>query len=164
MARVKSVFRCSGCGHESPKWLGKCPGCEAWNSLVEEHAESAAKGANTKRTFRLPDEPVRDAARAGPVALSSLASSETDRVPTGLKELDRVLGGGLVPGALILVGGDPGIGKSTLLLHGLDAIAKIESDKRVLYVTGEESLEQVKLRADRLGVRSERLLLFAETR
>jgi DNA repair protein RadA/Sms len=176
MTRAKSVFRCTACGHESAKWLGRCPGCETWNTLVEEHTETAPKSsAHARRTFRLPAQengkthdarPIARPNDAGhaPIPLSALERSDVDRMATGMKELDRVLGGGLVPGALILVGGDPGIGKSTLLLHGLDAIAKNSADKKALYVTGEESLEQVKLRADRLGVRSEQLLLFAETR
>jgi DNA repair protein RadA/Sms len=184
MARTRTVYRCNACGYEASKWLGRCPGCSAWNSLQEEHTATAAKGGNDKRTFRLPDaakaaveEPV---ATRAPVPLSELAAGVVARTPTGIKELDRVLGGGLVPGALILVGGDPGIGKSTLLLQALDAIARgvdtkkaakgglysIEGGARgpALYVTGEESPEQVKLRADRLGIAADRLLLFAETR
>lgn len=159
MARTKTIYRCTRCGQESPKWLGRCPGCESWNSLVEEHNDAPAKGANVNRTFRLPGE-MKDAM---PVPLASLTVSGEERISTGLSELDRVLGGGLVKGALILVGGDPGIGKSTLLLHGLDYLARA-GGRQVLYVTGEESLEQVKLRADRLGISDERLLLFAETR
>src|SRR5262249_45011496 len=156
-------------GHESAKWLGRCPGCETWNTLVEERIEAAPKtSAHARRTFRLPSQDKvalstvsakkGDAAHA-PIPISALQRTDDDRTPTGMKELDRVLGGGLVPGALVLVGGDPGIGKSTLLLHGLDAIVKQRTERRVLYVTGEESLEQVKLRADRLGVSSDRLLL-----
>ncbi|MCK6547890.1 DNA repair protein RadA [Myxococcota bacterium] len=170
MARAKAaktVFRCNACGHESPKWLGRCPGCGAWNSLGEERAEAAAKGTNDKRTFRLPAEEKAEAARA-PMPLSALAASTVERMPTGIGELDRVLGGGLVPGALVLVGGDPGIGKSTLLIHALDRVVdtlgRRDPDARALYVTGEESPEQVKLRADRLGISGDRLLLFAETR
>ena len=161
VAKTKSVFRCTECGQTSPKWLGRCPACERWNTLVEETAEAPAKGKNTDRTFRLPE----GSAAAHPVPLSDVSAAATARTLTGLPELDRVLGGGLVPGALILVGGDPGIGKSTLLLQALDRVAGGRSPPRtVLYVSGEESPEQVKLRADRLGVDPSRLLMFAETR
>jgi DNA repair protein RadA/Sms len=143
--------------------MGRCPGCESWNSLVEEHAEPGVRGGNTKRTFRLPEEERTERARA-PISIAELSVSSTERTATGMAELDRVLGGGLVPGALILVGGDPGIGKSTLLIQALDRVARGAESRRALYVTGEESPEQVKLRADRLGIDADRLLLFAETR
>jgi DNA repair protein RadA/Sms len=159
VAKAKTVFRCSECGHASPKWLGRCPGCERWNTLVEETAIAPAKGKNIERTFRLPEA----MASQHPVPLSEVASTAANRAITGISELDRVLGGGLVPGALILVGGDPGIGKSTLLLQALDRVGK-RSAAGVLYVSGEESPEQVKLRADRLGVDAKKLMMFAETR
>ena len=158
-AKAKSVYRCRECGHQAAKWLGRCPGCEAWNTFDEERLEVAAKGRHGERTFRLPD-----GALAQPTPLANLAVVPIERALTGISEFDRVLGGGLVPGALILVGGDPGIGKSTLLLQALDGIARRQSNGAALYVTGEESPEQVKLRAARLGVEAERLLLFAETR
>lgn len=162
MAKVKTVHRCQDCGHASAKWMGKCPSCGAWNSFVEESdAPPPAKAGNERRTFRLPDAPK---AAAGPVPLSEVASRAVARGKTGISELDRVLGGGLVPGAVILVGGDPGIGKSTLLLQALDRVAAMQPDKPVVYVSGEESPEQVKLRADRLKVDARRVLMLAETR
>lgn len=160
MAKIKTVHRCTGCGHGSAKWLGRCPGCGEWNTFQEETEAPAVKGKNEARTFRLPDAQVT----GGPVPLSEVAVGATKRQTTGISELDRVLGGGLVPGALILVGGDPGIGKSTLLLQALDQVAKAQSDKPVLYISGEESPEQVKLRADRLDVDASKVLMFAETR
>lgn len=182
MPRIKTLFRCTACGFEAPKWMGRCAGCDAWNTFTEERAEASPKGPNDKRTFRLPEADARpgrevvtrlpDVARA-PVPVSSLSAELADRLPAGMAELDRVLGGGLVPGALVLVGGDPGIGKSTLLLQGLASVARSAAKRAkarggparpALYVTGEESPEQVKLRADRLGIDGESLLLFAETR
>ena len=160
VARSKSIYVCNACGTESPKWLGKCPACGAWNSLVEKRKEQTPKGKNRERTFRLPDEAVE----VVPQPLASLSAVQTRRTLTRIGEFDRVLGGGLVPGGLILVGGDPGIGKSTLLLQALERVAAQTADGCVLYVTGEESLEQVKLRADRLGLFGEKVLLFAETR
>jgi DNA repair protein RadA/Sms len=154
MSKAKTEFVCQECGQRSPKWVGRCPGCSAWNSMVESKVEAQAKGKNDARTFRLPDQ----AKSGAPMPLEEVAASESARRKTGIGELDRVLGGGLVPGALILVGGDPGIGKSTLLLQALARLGK------ALYVTGEESPEQVKLRADRLGVPVKNLFLFAETR
>src|SRR5262245_8742882 len=124
----KSVYRCTGCGWESAKWLGRCGGCNAWNTLTEESA-----GGDDKRTFRIPTEEKKGAA---PVALDALDGGDILRHATGIGELDRVLGGGLVPGALILVGGDPGIGKSTLLLFALDSATK-RAKRPALYVTGE---------------------------
>jgi DNA repair protein RadA/Sms len=160
MAKAKTVHRCNACGHESAKWMGRCPGCGAWNSLVETKKEAPAKGTNVGRTFRLP-EAVKS---AKPVPLDQVTSAGATRIVTGQSELDRVLGGGLVAGALVLVGGDPGIGKSTLLLAALDRIAAVVPDSRPLYVSGEESPEQVKLRAERLGVDASRVMIFAETR
>ena len=154
-ARPRTVFACARCGHASPKWLGQCPACRSWNTLHEEVvAEPAGPGA---RGFAA-------AFRASrPMPLGEVEASEEERVRTGVGELDRVLGGGVVPGALVLLGGDPGIGKSTLLLAALDRLARALPHRPVLYVSGEESARQVKLRADRLGAAAPNLLLLAET-
>jgi len=148
MARSAAVFLCSACGHEPPKWHGRCPGCGEWNTIVEE-TRAAAPG------------PSRKAARAlRPVPLGEVEAPAVARLTTGIGELDRVLGGGLVPASLVLVGGEPGVGKSTLLLTALAAVSR--AGRRALLVTGEESTAQVKLRADRLGG-AERVEILAET-
>ncbi len=150
MARQsRTTYRCESCGGETPKWAGQCPDCGAWNTLVEVAAAASAGGtrrggAGAPRTWR-PHE---------------VSTAQQPRHSTGLGELDRVLGGGLVPGSVVLLGGDPGIGKSTLLLQSLAALA---GDQPVLYVTGEESLSQVTLRAHRLGVERADVRLLAET-
>jgi DNA repair protein RadA/Sms len=155
MAKDKTVFSCSDCGGTTPKWLGKCPHCGAWNSLVETAAEAPGSGKN------------RFAGRAGlaPSAelkvLSQIEASDFARTPTGQEELDRVLGGGIVEGAVVLIGGDPGIGKSTLLLQALDALQR--QGHRTLYITGEESGAQVALRARRLGIEGSQVQVLAET-
>jgi DNA repair protein RadA/Sms len=137
MARSeKVVYECSECGSQSPKWLGRCPDCGAWNTLAEARAKAPGAGKRSS--------PAR-----GPVALREVTADEAPRLPTGIGELDRVLGGGVVAGAVVLIGGDPGIGKSTLLMQVLLSAAR--SGQRVLYVTGEESAAQVALRARRLG-------------
>ena len=146
MAKVTVQFTCADCGTTSGRWLGKCPGCGAFGSLVEE-----LHGSTTERT---------GAAPLKPVLLSAVRSEEAARISTGVPELDRVLGGGLVPGSLVLVGGEPGVGKSTLLLTALGAIAR--SGRRALLVTGEESAAQVSLRAARLGG-AESVEILAET-
>ncbi len=146
--KARQVYVCQACGHRELKWLGRCPTCAAWSSLVEELVEAASPSA-------------AKTARARPVALSEVPSAAEARVEVGLPELDRVLGGGLVHGALVLVGGDPGIGKSTLLLQALGVLAA--RNMVVLYVSAEESLQQTKLRAERLGVTSDKLYLLAET-
>lgn len=151
MAKGKAVFFCKECGMESPKWLGQCPGCKAWNSLVE-----APQAGKTKAAYGVSLLPV-----AEPVLLSEVDTGAEERIATGIGELDRVLGGGLVIGSLVLVGGDPGIGKSTLLLQMCYALAKKE--RKVLYVSGEESTRQIRMRADRLGVTDGGMLLLAET-
>ncbi|GLI53055.1 DNA repair protein RadA [Thermodesulfovibrio yellowstonii] len=153
--KLKRVFQCQSCGYISPKWIGKCPDCGAWNSFVEEviEAESISKKAETARLKTLED--------IQPVPISSIKITLSDRLSTGISELDRVLGGGVVRGSLVLIGGDPGIGKSTLLLQATDNLAKKYG--RVLYVSGEESLTQIKLRAERLGAISENILLLSET-
>lgn len=151
MAKAKkTVFFCQNCGHEESKWLGQCPMCKEWNSFVEEKvtlAKSTASGKTGKEVKT--------------VALSEVQTENEERVSTNMKELDRVLGGGIVPGSLILVGGDPGIGKSTLLLQVCQQLAKTE--KKVLYISGEESLRQIKLRAQRMGEFTDHLLLLCET-
>lgn len=152
MAKGKSiVFFCQSCGYESPKWMGQCPGCRQWNTFVEEPVEkkSASKAVQRER------------AAAGPVCLSSIETKDEERISTRMEELDRVLGGGIVPGSLVLVGGDPGIGKSTLLLQ---VCQKLSGDgHEVLYISGEESLKQIKLRAARIGNFSDKLRLLCET-
>ncbi len=148
MARERSVYTCSECGGMSAKWLGKCPACGAWNTLVESVAEAPAK----HRYQAL-------AGRAEVATLSQIEASDVDRQPTGIDELDRVLGGGLVAGGVVLIGGDPGIGKSTLLLQALDALSQ---RVKCLYVTGEESGAQVALRARRLGLDGSAVRVVAE--
>lgn len=164
-AKVKTHYSCQECGFNSPKWLGKCPGCEAWNSLVEEHDEV---GGST---------PARETARRiaqgkpGEKNWSTLAdaddtttTAEGHRYPTGMTELDRVLGGGLVRDSFVLIGGDPGVGKSTLILQMLKGLREKEKDLRILYVTGEESIEQIRSRAKRIGVPAgDGLFLASET-
>ena len=145
----KSVFFCQNCGHEENKWLGQCPMCKEWNTFVEE-AVSVAKG----RTVKLSKE-------AEIVSLKDIETNNEDRILTRINELDRVLGGGIVPGSLVLVGGDPGIGKSTLLLQVCQKLC--EDKKQVLYISGEESLKQIKLRANRMGEFKEELFLLCET-
>jgi len=151
--RQKSIYACAECGHSSPKWMGQCPSCHRWNTLHEEVAP------DVRRPSRAPS----PGGAAKPIPLCEVVASEDERIRTGIGELDRVLGGGVVPGMLVLLGGDPGIGKSTLLLTALDRLAKQLSGRPVLYVSGEESARQVKLRADRLGVEAPNLHLLAET-
>lgn len=157
MAKVKNttVFFCQECGYESAKWMGQCPGCKAWNSFVEEKISSGTKkmAGNTKSG--------RMGERTEPARLSQVSMDRDERISTGIEELDRVLGGGIVPGSLTLVGGDPGIGKSTLLLQVCQKLEK--SGHQVLYISGEESLKQIKIRADRIGGFGEQLLLLCET-
>ena len=137
MAKNKTVFGCNECGYESGKWLGKCPACGSWNTFFEQKiVESKSSSLKAeKNTNNIPQR------------LDSYEAKETIRTSTGFDELDRVLGGGLVKGSLILLGGEPGIGKSTLILQLCD---KVKGEGQVLYVSGEESAEQIKLRADRL--------------
>src|SRR5438105_8898592 len=145
MAKVAVVHACSECGHQSPRWLGRCPGCGTFGSLHEETVGGP--------------EPASAAAARPLLRLVEVEAEEAERIATGVAELDRVLGGGLVPASLVLVGGEPGVGKSTLLLMALAAISR---DRRALLVTGEESTAQVKLRAARLGG-AERVEILAET-
>ena len=156
MAKSKTgtVFYCQNCGYESSKWMGQCPSCKEWNSMVEERVStgggslSGGKGRNSHTA-------------AKPASLSEVSIQEEERMHTHMEELDRVLGGGIVPGSLTLVGGDPGIGKSTLLLQVCRHMAA--DGRKVLYISGEESLRQIKIRANRLGEFSDNLLLLCET-
>lgn len=159
--KEKILFFCKECGTETSKWQGQCPGCHAWNTLVEAPAGQAAK----LKTKAVSESRKKASATVGalrsPVTLSQVETTSDMRIPVGMDEFDRVLGGGVVPGSLILVGGDPGIGKSTLLLQ----TCRMLSSKgiRTLYVSGEESEKQIKLRADRLGDFTDGMLLFSET-
>ena len=150
MAKNKTVFVCNECGYESGKWLGKCPACNSWNSFFEQ------KIVESKNSSLKPE----DKKRNTPQKLNSYVAKEEFRTSTGFGELDRVLGGGLVKGSLILLGGEPGIGKSTLILQICD---KVKGEGKVLYVSGEESAEQIKLRADRLKIKNEDILFLGET-
>ena len=151
MAKAKgTVYFCQQCGYESAKWMGQCPGCREWNTFVEETVEKSV-GKTVKRQ--------KDMVK--PVPLTEVKMSSQQRITTGIHELDRVLGGGLVPGSLVLVGGDPGIGKSTLLLQ---VCRNLSADSRaVLYISGEESLQQIKIRAERIGTFTDALELLCET-
>lgn len=157
MAKMKNttVFFCQECGYESSKWLGQCPGCKKWNTFVEEKvtASSSGIGRSTKTNT------IRDIPR--PVEISSISMKEEEKISTGMKELDRVLGGGIMHGSLTLVGGDPGIGKSTLLLQVCQNLSN--TGHKVLYISGEESLKQIKLRANRIGEFKDNMLLLCET-
>ena len=151
-SRSSTVFFCSECGYESSKWMGQCPACKSWNTLVEEPAAGAARSVRSAGSpGSVPD----------PVSVTAISADEAGRTLTGISELDRVLGGGMVPGSLVLVGGDPGIGKSTLLLQVCRNLSK--SGHKVLYISGEESLSQIKMRALRIGDFTDNLLLLCET-
>ncbi len=151
MAKEKSVYTCNECGASSPRWLGKCPGCNAWNTLVEGPAEPTSSSKSHR---------FQALAKTSAVAtLSEIEAVDTARTPTGIEELDRVLGGGIVAGGVTLIGGDPGVGKSTLLLQALDALSR---NMKVLYVTGEESGAQVAMRARRLGLPGTAVRVLAE--
>jgi DNA repair protein RadA/Sms len=148
MSKLKTVFQCQSCGYSSPKWLGKCPDCGAWNSFSEER-----QSPKSLKSFA--------ADNSGPMPLNEISGGNEKRVPIGIAELDRVLGGGLVKGAVILIGGDPGIGKSTIILQAISMITSRMGP--VLYVSGEESPEQIKLRAERLSINSDKIMLLSET-
>lgn len=152
MAKPKTKFFCTECGYESPKWFGKCPGCQEWNSMVEE-TESVVKTQGMNAPIFQSKEKAQ--------SIINIESDKEPRILTGIGELNRVLGGGIVPGSLVLVGGDPGIGKSTLLLQTSHALTT--QGLRVLYISGEESVRQTKLRADRLGALSAELYVLCET-
>lgn len=147
MAKTKTLFVCQECGYETPRWMGKCPSCNSWSSLVEEIQEKSEK---KKGIAEIESKPIR---------LDQISYTDEERFSTGLGELDRVLGGGIVKGSLILVGGDPGIGKSTLILQVCNSI---KLSGVILYVSGEESIRQIKIRADRLGVKRDNMLLISE--
>ena len=154
MAKAKenrTVYLCSACGYETPKWMGKCPGCGAWNTLEEQAPQVQAPVKAIKQ---------RPGTGACALRLDEIGEEQAERSTTGIAELDRVLGGGVVEGSLMLVGGDPGVGKSTLLLQASEHLAAAGS--RVLYISGEESARQIKMRARRLGVKSENLLILSE--
>lgn len=150
MAKIKSVYICSECGYESPKWFGKCPGCGEWNTMNEE-IKSSPKTVTSTKTI--------SSKYSTPKTINEISTNDEERFDTGFAELNRVLGGGIVKGSLILLGGDPGIGKSTILMQ----ICQKLTDIKILYVSGEESLRQLKLRANRLGVNNDNLLLMTET-
>ena len=153
-SKKKTAFFCQECGYESAKWTGQCPACRAWNTMVEEPVKMTGTGSMAGRTARIGQDRM-------PVSLSAVKEGGEVRFPTGFGELDRVLGGGIVKGSLILVGGDPGIGKSTLLLQATANIAA--AGHRVLYISGEESLHQIKLRADRVGSFGDNARFLCET-
>lgn len=146
MKKQKTVFFCNECGYESVKWLGKCPGCDNWNTFIEEIVQSSSKAKANVRNV-------------DPQMLKDIKTDDTDRESTNISEVDRVLGGGIVKGSLILIGGEPGIGKSTILIQ----IAANLKNKKVLYVSGEESLMQIKLRANRLDASGSNIFMLAET-
>ena len=152
--KTKSVFYCKECGYESPKWMGQCPGCKAWNSFCEEQVKKTGKGT------------VQSSVRAGIesgliMPVSKVELKKEDKINTNIGELDRVLGGGIVWGSLTLLGGDPGIGKSTLLLQVCKSLG--DAGRDILYISGEESMRQIKLRADRIGTFSDNVNLYCET-
>ena len=150
----KTVFFCQNCGHEESKWLGQCPACKEWNTFVAEKVTVPKTGSALSSG-------TAGGAAPQPVLLTSVDTDDDERIRTGIGELDRVLGGGIVQGSLVLVGGDPGIGKSTLLLQVCQKLSAM--GKKILYISGEESLKQIKLRADRMGTFSENLYLLCET-
>ena len=152
MAKIKSVYICAECGYESPKWMGKCPSCGEWNTMNEESRDTAKTAPAAKTRTR--------SSYSAPYSIREISTDDEHRYDTGCHELNRVLGGGIVKGSLILLGGDPGIGKSTVLMQ----ICQFLGDTlKILYVSGEESKRQLKLRAIRLEVDSENLLVMTET-
>lgn len=149
MAKVKSTYICSECGYESPKWFGKCPSCSQWNTMVEEIASTS----NSKRSVKIEK-------NSQVMALNEITENVEKRILTGINEFDRVLGGGIVLGSLVLISGDPGIGKSTILLQACQTLGV---DNKILYISGEESANQIKMRANRLGVTTSNLFILAQT-
>ena len=147
--KAKTIFVCNECGYESAKWMGKCPACNSWNTFFEEKLSTKVESGKREKKIQ-----------EAPKPLNSFIGQDAKRTPTGYAELDRVLGGGLVKGSLVLVGGEPGIGKSTLILQLCD---KVKGEGKVLYVSGEESAEQIKLRADRLNIKNDDILFLGET-
>lgn len=152
MAKPKSVYACQNCGHQSPKWVGRCPSCSAWNTLVEEIVAQSAAARSGSEFYTLSSEK--------PVPLGEMTREPVQRLVSRNREFDRVLGDGFVPGSLVLVGGDPGIGKSTLILQAMEQLAS--AGHTVLYVSGEESADQIKMRADRLGAVAKSLYVMTE--
>lgn len=152
MAKAKTHFVCQSCGYQAPKWLGRCPGCQEWNTFVEERVIEERAPERDLFGFE---------AEAVPLPISEIVGAERGRLQIGIGEFDRVLGGGIVFGSVILVGGDPGIGKSTLLLQAMNQLAS--KGQKVLYVSGEESLQQTRMRAERLGISSPQLFVVSET-
>src|SRR5206468_12985401 len=150
VARERALFSCQTCGYRTPKWLGRCPDCGQWESLVEERVAPPGKGGRRPAT-----------AGHRPTPLSEIVADGEERRTTGIGELDRVLGGGMVAGSAILIGGDPGIGKSTLLLQATASLAG--AGMRTLYVSGEESAQQIRMRAERLGLTSSAAWVLCET-
>lgn len=150
--KIKSMYVCSQCGYESAKWYGKCPSCGEWNTMTEEIRESSSAVSDSLRRLRKPS--------SFPIPISEISTEDEERYFTGSKELDRVLGGGIVKGSLVLLGGDPGIGKSTILLQICNHLGKI---LKILYISGEESKRQIKLRASRLGINCSNILVMTET-
>jgi len=153
MAKAKTIFYCQNCGHESTKWMGQCPGCKEWNTFVEEPVRTTSKGKTGLGSSH--------GELMMPKSLSEITLKEEERISTHIEEMDRVLGGGVVPGSLTLVGGDPGIGKSTLLLQVCKYLS--DDERKILYISGEESLKQIKIRANRIGQFKESLQLLCET-
>ena len=152
MAKLKSTYFCTNCGNESPKWMGKCPACGEWGSLVEELVRKDAPSRVTDtRSF--------ESVKSQPLPLREIRAEQEPRIDMNDEELNRVLGGGLVPASLVLIGGEPGIGKSTLVLQTMLKLGEI----RTLYVSGEESARQLKLRADRIGIENDNCLIVCET-
>ncbi len=149
--KLKTVYVCAECGYQAPKWIGKCPECGEWNSLIEEVVEQPVKSVNTKNNFSAESFAIKK--------LSEISTQDEPRYLTGLSEFDRILGGGIVKGSLVLIGGNPGIGKSTLLLQICDYLCR---DLSVMYFSGEESVRQIKLRADRLNVNTDNLFLISQ--
>lgn len=147
--KAKTIFVCNECGYESAKWMGKCPACNSWNTFFEEKLSTKVESGKREKKIQ-----------EAPKPLNSFVGQDAQRTSTGYAELDRVLGGGLVKGSLVLVGGEPGIGKSTLILQLCD---KVKGEGKVLYVSGEESAEQIKLRADRLNIKNDGILFLGET-
>jgi DNA repair protein radA len=147
--KAKTIFVCNECGYESAKWMGKCPACNSWNTFFEEKISTKVESGKREKKIQ-----------EAPKPLNSYVGQDAQRTSTGYAELDRVLGGGLVKGSLVLVGGEPGIGKSTLILQLCD---KVKGEGKVLYVSGEESAEQIKLRADRLDIKNDDILFLGET-
>src|SRR3990172_3097652 len=152
MPKIKTHYVCQSCGYQAPKWLGKCPGCQAWNTFIEERVAEEKAPERDLFGFEI---------NAVPTPITEIVAEEKGRLQIGIGEFDRVLGGGIVLGSVVLVGGDPGIGKSTLLLQAMHRLAS--NEEKVLYVSGEESLQQTKMRADRLGVSSPHLFVVSET-